>query len=440
MKLRGTMEIERGELIIGGISASELVASFGTPLYVLDEELLRTNCRRFYRSFKVEEKGNEVVYASKALLNRTVAHIIKEEGLGLDIVSGGEMFVALKAGFPPQKIYFHGNNKSAEELRLALQNKIGFIVVDNFDELELLDTIAKELGLKADILLRLTPGIEAHTHSYIQTGQIDSKFGFTVPTGQAEEAVREALNRDNLNLCGVHCHIGSQIFELEAFGSEVKIMLDFMVGIKEKFGFTLSILNLGGGFGIYYTEEDQPAEIEEYTKVILETAEKEAALRSFPLPRLVIEPGRSIAGPAGTTLYSVGTIKEVKGVRKFVAVDGGMSDNIRPALYQAKYEAAVANKMEQEEQEEVTIVGKCCESGDILIRDIKLPPLEKGDILAVAATGAYCYPMASNYNRLGRPPMVLVGGGRADLISRRESYEDMLLLDTLPGRFKEKEN
>lgn len=416
----------------------ELAREFGTPLYVLDEQFLRDNCRQYRRAFMERYDKALVIYASKALATTAVFRIIEEEGLGLDVVSGGEIFTALEAGFPMEKVYFHGNNKSPQELRLALEVGVGRIVVDNLYEMELLNSIALEMGKKADILIRITPGIEAHTHDYIRTGQIDSKFGLVLSNGQAMEGVKKALTLPGLNFLGVHCHIGSQIFELESYRHAAEVMMDFIRQIKDETDVTVQELNLGGGFGIYYAAGDRPASVEAYAYMVMEAVHRKAEELRLPVPLVIVEPGRSIVGPAGTTLYAVGAVKEIPGVRKYVAVDGGMSDNPRPALYQARYEAMLANKAAERPVELVSIAGKCCESGDMLIWDITLPPVEPGDILAVACTGAYNYSMASNYNRLPRPAMVLVKDGQADLIVRRESYEDLVRNDVIPPRLQKK--
>ncbi|HHU32652.1 MAG TPA: diaminopimelate decarboxylase [Clostridia bacterium] len=427
-----------GHLEIGGCSTVDLVKEFGTPLIVLDEALIRQTCRQYYYHFVKRYKNAEVIYASKAFSSPALYKIINSEGLGLDVVSGGELYTALRAEFPTKKIYFHGNNKSAQELAMALENKIGRIVVDNFDELKMLDQMAGLFKTKVDILLRITPGIEAHTHEFIKTGQIDSKFGFILPTGQAFEAVEKALNYSNINLCGFHCHIGSQIFEMDSYRHAAQIMMGFVGKVKETYGYEAEELNLGGGFGIYYHEGDQPAQIKTYADVIMTTVKEQAKSYGLRMPKIIVEPGRSIIGPAGTNLYTIGSIKDIPGIRKYVAVDGGMADNIRPALYDAKYEAILANKALEPCEEVVSITGKCCESGDMLIWNINLPKICSGDILAMSCTGAYGYSMASNYNSLGKPAVVLVYEGNADLIIKRQTYEDLLSNHITPQRLKNK--
>ncbi len=435
MKLHGTMTInEQGHLSIGGCDAVELAEKFGTPLYVMDEDHLRQICQEYYQSFMVKYPRNEVIYASKAFMTKAMARIITQEKLGLDVVSGGELYTAMQVGFAPERIYFHGNNKSAEEIEYALTCKIGRFVVDNFDELELLERLCQEKGTRAKILLRVQPGIEAHTHQYIRTGQIDSKFGMAIATGQALEIVQKAFSHDAVELKGIHCHIGSQIFEIDSFHHAAEVMMGFLKKIKEVTGRELPELNLGGGFGIYYEENDAPAPISEFAEIIMHTVTQKAEELKLNVPKVIIEPGRSIVGTVGTTLYTVGSIKNIPGIRTYAAVDGGMADNPRPALYQAKYEAAVANKMQEEATEVVSITGKCCESGDMLIWDITLPGMQNGDLLAVSGTGAYNYSMSSNYNRLPRPAVVLVKQGQADLIVARETYADLVRNDLIPER------
>lgn len=435
MKFHGTMKInQKGHLEIGGCDTVELVQEFGTPLYVMDEALIRGVCREYRRNF-TEKYGNaEVIYASKAFLTTAMCRIIEEEDLGLDVVSDGELHTAIMSGFPPERIYFHGNNKSIQELSMALEYNIGRIVVDNFFEMDNLEILAKERGKTPGILLRVSPGIEAHTHEYIKTGQIDSKFGFTVPNGQAFEAITSLARARNLVFKGLHCHIGSQIFEMDSYAHTVSTMIDFIKEIKEKTGLTVEELNIGGGFGIYYTDKDAPASISGYAETVMAAVIEASNAREIQTPKIIIEPGRSIVGNAGTTLYSVGSIKDIPQVRKYVAVNGGMTDNIRPALYGARYQAMIANKAEWPLYETVSITGKCCESGDMLIWDIKLPQITPGDILAVSSTGAYGYTMSSNYNRLRRPAIVLVNNGEASLILRRETLDDLIRNDVIPDR------
>ncbi|GAB6156970.1 diaminopimelate decarboxylase [Desulfotomaculum varum] len=436
MKLQGTMQVnQKNHLEIGGCDTVELAREFGTPLYVMDEALFRQNCRAYYQAF-TEAYDATVIYASKTLSNLAVCTMVEQEGLGLDVVSGGELYTAAKARFPMERVYFHGNNKSLEELRMALEYKVGRIVVDNQYELETLNNLAGEMGVKVNIMLRLSPGVEAHTHEYIKTGQIDSKFGLVIENGMAMSGVKRALQLPHVQLKGFHCHIGSQIFELQSYAHAAEVMIGFVHQVYRETGFMAEELNMGGGLGIYYYPGDQPRPVKEYADVLMTAVKNKADALGLPVPKVIVEPGRSIAGPAGTTLYTVGAIKDIPGVRKYVAVDGGMGDNPRPALYQSKYEACVANRMNEQPVEKVSIAGKCCESGDMLIWDISLPPLQPGDILAVLGTGAYNYSMSMNYNRLPRPAMVLVNNGRADLIVRREDYCDLIRNDVMPDRLR----
>lgn len=426
MKLLGSMEIIDNALYIGGISAVELAEQYKTPLYVMDEQLIRNQCRRYHDSFKVLNGKNRVAYAGKAFLTLAMCQIVESEGLCLDVVSGGELFTAQKAGFPMDRIYFHGNNKTEDEIVMGVESKVGRFVVDNYREMELIDRIAGERGQVQEILLRLTPGIEAHTHDYIKTGQIDSKFGFTPLENGIMNAVKKALSLPNVELAGIHCHIGSQIFETQPYEDAVNIMMEIVADIKAETGLEIAELDLGGGFGIYYTEWDDPLAVEDFCSIILSRAAEKSEDLGIKLPALTIEPGRSIVGNSGTTLYTVGSIKEVPGIRKYVSVDGGMADNIRPSMYGAEYECAICDKMVCGETETVTIAGKCCESGDILIKDFELAKAASGDILAVFGTGAYGYSMASNYNKIPRAAVVLVNSGTSKLIVQRESYEDLL--------------
>ena len=414
MKLFGAMEIESNELCIGGISCSDLVKEFGSPLYVMDENLLISTCKSYYDNFKCKENHNRVAYAGKAFLTKAMCKLVNEQGLYLDVVSGGELFTAYKAGFPLNKVYFHGNNKSRGEIELGVKLGVGRFVVDNLDEMKMLNEEAGKNNIKQDIYLRLTPGIEAHTHDYIKTGQIDSKFGFA-PVGETiMNAVKLALDCENLNLKGLHCHIGSQIFETEPYKDAVEIMMNFMKEIKDQTGHIIPELDLGGGFGIHYTDEDKPREPKEYCEVILNKVDEVCSRLNIERPILTIEPGRSIVGNAGITLYTIGAIKNIEGVRTYVSVDGGMTDNIRPALYGAKYEMAIANKIDEKANTRVAIAGKCCESGDIL---------------AVFSTGAYGFSMSSNYNKNPKAPVVFIKDGVVRLVSKRQSYEELLELE-----------
>lgn len=430
------MEIgPQGNLVIGGCDAVELARRFGTPLYVIDEEHLRARCRRYREAFARADNA-EVIYAGKAFLTTAICRIIEEEGLSLDVASGGELHTALRAGFPPSRIYFHGNNKSPSEIRIALEAGIHRFMVDNLYELELIARAVQATGRKAHICLRLTPGIEAHTHRYIMTGQIDSKFGLPIETGQALEGVRRALATPGVKLHGLHCHIGSQIFATAPFAEAARVLLTFAHDVQRLTGWVPAEINLGGGLGVYYAEGDNPPSIEEYADAVIDAVYETASRLGMPVPKILVEPGRSIISPAGTTLYTVGAVKEIPGVRTYVAVDGGMGDNLRPALYQAKYEAAIANKMRTAPGCVVTVAGKYCESGDILVWDADLPVPEPGDILAIPCTGAYNYAMAMNYNRFPRPAAVTVYRGHADIILMRESYEDLVKNDIIPARLQ----
>ena len=420
----------RGHLAIGGCDVLELASQYGTPLYVFDEDMLRNRCRQFVREFRSCYQKTTVVYACKAYVNPALARIFMEEGLGLDVVSGGELAVARAVDFPPEMVYFHGNNKGREELRESLAWNIGRVVVDSFHELELLDRLANEAGKVQEILIRVSPGVDPHTHAHTTTGILDSKFGFPIQTGQAEEAVRAALRSSNLELVGLHFHLGSPIFELEPYKVAMELVLNFASRFREE-GLTLQEISPGGGFAIAYTRDQEPPPIGDYAEAIVSTMLDTCQGLGMEAPRLVVEPGRSIVGPAGVALYRVGAVKDIPGVRKYVSVDGGMGDNIRPALYDAVYEAVVAGKMDMEPSDKVTIAGKYCESGDVLVRDIALPPVEAEDVIAIPAAGAYCLSMSSTYNLNPRPPIVLTKDGEARLIRRREGYQDMMLCDVI---------
>lgn len=435
MYLHGTSKINaQGHLEIGGVDTTDLKAQFGTPLYVVDEQLVRERCREYMEAFRASGLGFQVAYASKAFCVMAMCALAAEEGLSLDVVSDGELFTALQAGFPAERIHFHGNNKTLEEIEMALDAEIGCFVVDNFNELHLLQAVAADKNRKVNILLRVTPGVEAHTHEYISTGQTDSKFGFDIGNGTAFEAIELASKQSNLVLLGVHSHIGSQIFEVEGFQMAVQRVAEFAAAVYERLNVAFKVVNLGGGFGIRYIEGDTPLEVSQYVKAITDAVKNHFAQIGYAVPEIWVEPGRSIVGEAGTTLYTVGTSKDIPGVRKYVAVDGGMTDNPRPALYESKYEAVLANRANEAAQETVSVAGKCCESGDMLIWDLDLPKVESGDLLAVACTGAYNYSMASNYNRIRRPAVVFVKDGQGDVVVRRETYQDIIQNDLVPER------
>ena len=417
------------QLTLGGLNATDLAAEFGTPLYVYDEATLRGQCEGFKREFGSRYPDVRVSYASKAFMVRPLAKLLKEEGLGLDVVSGGELAVAMGVAFPKGGVYFHGNNKGADELEMALEWRVGRVVVDNFHELLLLNALAGEAHVNQEVLLRVSPGVDPHTHSHTTTGILDSKFGFALANGQAEEAVKQASKLANLRVVGLHCHLGSPIFELEPFIQGIEVMIGFAAEMTQRHRLQIQEFSPGGGFAIQYVMEKPAPAIAEYAETITGALKKACADFGLDLPRLVIEPGRSIVGRAGVALYTVGATKDIPGVRKYVSVDGGMGDNIRPAIYGAQYEALVANRVESEAVEKVTIAGKYCESGDILIKDIALPALRSGDVIAIPASGAYCVPMSSNYNAAPRPPIVLVSNGDVRLWRRRETYSDLMQYD-----------
>ncbi len=420
---------ERGNLEIGNVDTIDLVKEYSTPLYVMDEDVIRKNCRSFKASIEKFYGDGLVCYASKTFCCKEMCRIINDEGLGLDISSGGELYTAMSVDFPAQKLVFHGNNKTEQELKLALNYGVGRIVVDNFDELSLLNRLANDLNKTANIMLRIKPGVDSDTHNYIMTGQVDSKFGLGLETGEAFDAAKLAIESENINLKGFHCHIGSQIFDIEPFALAAKVMLDFIAKVKKELNYEISDLNLGGGFGIRYTPEQIQQPNEAYMERVSAVVKEKCKQLNIKLPFILLEPGRSIAGPAGITLYKVGSVKEIPEIRTYVSVDGGMTDNPRYALYGAKYDMLIANKANSPKDREVTIAGKCCESGDLLGENVKIQDVETGDILAVLATGAYNYSMASNYNRIPRAAVVMVSGGKTRVIVKRESYEDLIRND-----------
>ena len=421
---------EKGHLTVGGVDAAELVKEYGTPLYVMDERTIRGHCRTFQKSIEDNYGGNGLtVYASKAFNCKEMCRIIKDEGLGIDVVSGGELYTALSVDFPPERIVFHGNNKTEEEIKTALEAGVGRIVVDNLFELRTIEQMAEKLGKNAGVMIRIKPGIDAHTHNFIRTGQIDSKFGFALETGEAFSAVKEVLEQKNVTLKGIHCHIGSQIFEIEPFKAAAEVMLGFMAKVKEELCYEIKELNLGGGFGIRYLIDDDAKLYKTFMEQVSITVKETCKRLGLNIPFIMIEPGRAIVGPAGTTLYTVGAVKTIPGIRNYVSVDGGMTDNPRYILYQSEYSIAVANKIDKPADYIATIAGRCCESGDLIQEDAKIQTPEAGDILAVFCTGAYNYSMASNYNRVPRPAVVMIKDGKPRLIIKRESYEDMVKND-----------
>ncbi len=417
-------------LHIGGLDTVELAKQYGTPLYVMDEDQIRKNCRVYKDAVDKYYAGNGLIlYASKAFSCMQIYRIMAQEGLGIDVVSGGELYTALKAKFPMEKVYFHGNNKTNDEIELAVKHGVGRIVVDNVYELGRLDAISAKYKKKTKILFRIKPGIDAHTHSFIQTGQIDSKFGVALETGEAMDIIAQASKLANVEVVGVHCHIGSQIFDLAPFELAAKVMTNFMADVKDKLGLSLDELNLGGGFGIKYLDSHNPVEYDAYIRSVSEVVKTTANNRGISVPKIIMEPGRSLVGPAGITLYTVGAVKEIPNVRTYVSVDGGMTDNPRYILYQSEYSVLLANRAGDKPVKPVTIAGKCCESGDLLVEGVMMPEVKAGDTLAVLATGAYNYSMASNYNRIPRPPVVMVSGGKAKVAVKRETYDDLLRND-----------
>ena len=415
-----------GALQLGGVDVRDLAADFGTPAFVLDEQDFRDRCRAWHEAFA----GGEVYYAGKAFLCTAVAGWVAQEGLSLDVCTGGELAVALNAGFPVERLLFHGNNKSVDELVRAVQAGVGRIVVDSFDELVRLAAVAEAAGVRQRVYVRVTPGVEAHTHEYVQTGQEDQKFGFSLASGAAAEVVRRVLSLPSLELVGLHCHIGSHIFDVHGFKLAAHRMIGLLAAIRDEHGVVLPELDLGGGQGIAYTAADDPMDVGEYAEGLRLIVEKECAAVGLPVPRLAVEPGRAISGPTTVTLYEVGTVKELPGLRTYVSIDGGMSDNIRTALYDARYTAVLASRLSAAEPANVTLCGKHCESGDIVVNEVPLPgDLTPGDLVAVPASGAYHRSMASNYNHVPRPPVVAVRDGAARLVVRRETEADLLALD-----------
>ncbi|GGJ94248.1 diaminopimelate decarboxylase [Lentibacillus kapialis] len=420
---------EAGHLAIGGLDSTVLAEKYGTPLYVYDVSVIRENCRAFIGTFQELGISAQVAYASKAFSSIAMLQVIKQEGLSLDVVSQGELYTALEAGFPADKIHMHGNNKSVDELEMAIEHDIGCIVIDNFHEIELIRHILERKNKQMNVLLRVSPGIEPDTHDYIVTGNEDSKFGFNLADGQADDAFLELQHNNLIHFKGLHSHIGSQLFDTEEMLLAAKILFRKLADWHEKYGYTPEVLNLGGGFGIRYTREDKPLDYSEHVKKLSAVVQEQAAYFNLPIPEIWIEPGRAIAGNAGLTLYTVGSIKEIPGVRHYVSVDGGMTDNIRPALYNAKYEGILANKAAAPVRDTVSIAGKCCESGDMLMWDLPVPVIESNDILAVFSTGAYGYSMANHYNRFPKAAVVFVENGEDQAVVKRETYHDVVKND-----------
>ena len=419
-----------GRLALGGCDTVELAAEFGTPLYVFDEKTLRAMCREFVGEFTSRYADTTVAYASKAFVNPALAGLVHEEGLGLDVVSGGELAVARAAGVDMEAVYFHGNNKTPEELEYALDAGCGRIVVDSFYELSLLDGLAARRGVTQKIMLRLSPSVDPHTHVHTTTGILDSKFGFSIETGDSTTAIRQALRASHLDLVGLHFHLGSPIFELEPYAIAIDTVLTYLAPFRDE-GLDMREFSPGGGFAIGYVRDQLPPSVADYAEVITSAFRRRCADLGLGAPRLIVEPGRSIVGRAGVALYTVGAIKDIPTVRRYVSVDGGMGDNIRPALYGSEYEAVAASRMTDPGAEPVTLAGKYCESGDVLVRDVSMPALEPGDLIAIPSSGAYAPSMASNYNLNARPAIVIVNEGEARLIRRRESYDDMMAMDVI---------
>ncbi len=421
---------EKGNLQLGGCDLKAIAKEYGTPAYVLDENTIRKNCRAYVDSIKKYYDGNGIaIYASKALSCKYMYNLIAAEGMGADVVSGGEIYTALTAGFPADKLYFHGNNKSVEELEFALKNGIGRIVADNELELTRINEISERLGICANVIIRITPGVDAHTHEFIRTGQIDSKFGATLENGEADEITALASSLKNICLKGYHCHIGSQIFELTPFEHAAEIMMNFIGDMKDKYGVEADELDLGGGFGIKYVDSDTPIDYGEYMRAVSVVVKRVASKRGLKLPFIIVEPGRSIVAEAGLTLYTVGTIKDIPGIRKYVSIDGGMGDNPRYILYQSEYTVLSAENPQAPQNDVITLAGKCCESGDLIGENMKTSEFKTDEIVAVLSTGAYNYSMASNYNRIPRPPVIMVSDGKTKAVVRRETYEDLVRCD-----------
>lgn len=436
MFLLGTQRINQdGHLEIGGCDTVALAEQYSTPLFVMDEAHIRHVMRAMKAAFQALHPQTEVIYASKAFPCLAISRIVAQEGLMIDVASAGELFTALQADVPPERIIFHGNNKSREELEMAVRARIGRVIVDNEQEIDVLDEIAEALGATQKVMLRLTPAVDPHTHRYIAVGKTDTKFGLNIEGGGALAGLKKALTKKNLEITGVGCHIGSQILEADFFKLSATHMTQFLADAKEQLGFIAQDLDLGGGLGIRYLPEHTPPTFEEYAQIVVNTVKEQCAKHGLDVPRLHIEPGRSLVGEAGTTLYRVGTIKPVPGIRTYVAVDGGISDNPRPALYEARYHAMNASRANESERATVTISGKHCET-DTLIEDTEVAPPQTGDVVAVFSTGAYNHAMASNYNRFRRPAVVLVNEGQSDLIIERESLQDLLSHDLVPDRLR----
>lgn len=421
---------EKGYLTFAGYDTVELAEKYGTPLYLMDEDKIREHVRA-YKTAMAEyfPAGSMPEFASKAFSCKQIYRIMAEEGIDIDVVSPGEIYTAAAAGFPMENSFFHGNNKTDADIRFAIENKVGCFVVDGEDELSALDRIAGEMGIKQNILLRITPGIDPHTHKKISTGSVDSKFGTAIETGQAMEIVKKALALGNVKLCGFHCHVGSQIFESQPFTDASEIMLQFIADVRDKLGYTAETLNLGGGLGVRYTEADPEIDYGEKIKEVAEIIGDQCEKFGLPVPKILMEPGRSLVADAGMTLYTVGSVKEITGYKNYVSIDGGMTDNPRYTLYESPYTVVLASRANDQKDYTATVAGRCCESGDLIQENVKMPKPRRGEILAVLTTGAYNYSMASNYNRVGRPPVVMLNSKRDYIAVRRETFKDICALD-----------
>lgn len=421
---------EKGHLTFAGYDTVELAEKYGTPLYLMDEDKIREHVRAYKTAMaKYFPAGSMPEFASKAFSCKQIYRIMAGEGIDIDVVSPGEIYTAAAAGFPMENSFFHGNNKTDTDIRFAIENKVGCFVVDGEDELSALNRIAGEMGVKQNILLRITPGIDPHTHKKISTGSVDSKFGTAIETGQAMEIVKKALSLENIKLCGFHCHVGSQIFESQPFTDASEIMLEFIAEVRDSLGYTAETLNLGGGLGVRYTEDDPEIDYGEKIKEVAEILNTQCEKLGLPVPKILMEPGRSLVADAGMTLYTVGSVKEITGYKNYVSIDGGMTDNPRYTLYESPYTVILASRANDEKDYTATVAGRCCESGDLIQENVKMPKPARGEILAVLTTGAYNYSMASNYNRVGRPPVVMLNSERDYLAVRRETFKDICALD-----------
>lgn len=421
---------EKGHLTFAGYDTVELAEKYGTPLYLMDEGKIREHVRDYKTAMaKYFPAGSMPEFASKSFSCKQIYRIMAGEGIDIDVVSPGEIYTAAAAGFPMENSFFHGNNKTDADIRFAIENKVGCFVVDGEDELSALNRIAGEMGVKQNILLRITPGIDPHTHKKISTGSVDSKFGTAIETGQAMEIVKKALSLENIKLCGFHCHVGSQIFESQSFTDASEIMLEFIAEVRDSLGYTAETLNLGGGLGVRYTEDDPEIDYGEKIKEVAEILNTQCEKLGLPVPKILMEPGRSLVADAGMTLYTVGSVKEITGYKNYVSIDGGMTDNPRYTLYESPYTVILASRANDEKDYTATVAGRCCESGDLIQENVKMPKPARGEILAVLTTGAYNYSMASNYNRVGRPPVVMLNSERDYLAVRRETFKDICALD-----------